>query len=107
MPKEKRLREPTRGRVAEGKGTNVRESMSEASDGQRTAVLMTGEIIDALWSIQASMLATSPSAPTPAMLRQFCDEHATRLYRRTRLLQEKPELQSMSSEVHVTPAVAN
>jgi hypothetical protein len=84
----------------------IQASMCVGSDGKRTAVLMSGEIVDALWTIQAALLATSPSAATPTELRRFCDQHAKRLYRRTRLMQANPDLRSVFSEIYTVDRTA-
>jgi hypothetical protein len=52
----------------------------QASDGSRVAVLMSGEIIDALVSIQASVLATAPSAQSTQELHRFCDARSKKLF---------------------------
>jgi hypothetical protein len=49
-------------------------SLVETSDGgAKVAVMMSGEIVDALMTIQAALAATSPSASTPTALRSKRD----------------------------------
>src|ERR1700731_559637 len=81
-------------------GAIVEASIRKASDGQRVAVLLSSEIIDALLTVQASLLATSPSASSPTALRRLCDEYAKRLFRRVRAGRENPELQKVFADVH-------
>jgi hypothetical protein len=78
----------------------VEASIRKASDGQRVAVLLSAEIVDALVTVQASMLATSPSASSPTSLRRLCDKYAKRLFSRIRAGQENPELRKVFTDVH-------
>jgi hypothetical protein len=48
-------------------------SLVETSDSAKVAVMMSGEIVDALMTIQAALAATSPSASTPTALRSKRD----------------------------------
>jgi uncharacterized LabA/DUF88 family protein len=66
-------------------------------------MLMSDEIVDALMTIEAVLVATSPSASTPTALRNFCDEFSERLHRKTRSFQENPELRS-AFEIHTVGA---
>ena len=54
--------------------------------GSRTAVLLSGEIIDALTTVMAQILATMPSVAKPSDLRSYCDALAKRLRQRTKSL---------------------
>jgi hypothetical protein len=94
--------------IAEVTAAIVKASITEASDGYKTAALQTGEFVDALITIMATMMATSPSVSNPAALGRFCEEFAERLYRRTRAAQQDPALKSTFPDVvAVDPSMAS
>jgi hypothetical protein len=61
----------------------VNESITVASDGSRTAVLLSNEIVEALTDTVAIVWATSVHTSSPTKLRECCDRLAKTLYRRT------------------------
>jgi hypothetical protein len=52
-------------------------------------VWRTGEIVDVFMNIQAMLLAQSPVAGTPAKLREYAEDYAKALRRRTKAYQDR------------------
>jgi hypothetical protein len=56
----------------------IKESISTASDGTRVAALISRDIVEALLTVEATLLATSPDLAKPNGLRRFCEDHVKR-----------------------------
>lgn len=69
--------------------------LSVSEDG--VAMLRSGEIVDALISIIASIMATSDETKTAQGLRLYCEDFAKTLRRRTLAAQSNPELAKVLS----------
>jgi hypothetical protein len=67
----------------------IEASMTTGPEGTRAAVLKSGEIIEALLWIQATVLTTSPEAAAPDRLRAFSSKMARRLRALTRSLRRE------------------
>jgi hypothetical protein len=82
-------------------------SLTTASDGTRVATLMSGEILDALLTIQTAVVATSPHVSSPTKLRKFADEFSKTFYKRTVAAQKNADLQEVFKNRFTMPEVVS